>query len=150
MGKYFLLVCALTISIQSCSPPSEEKVRKASARSQEVGAKYIRHQYEEYTDIVEDRIKNLDKDIDRLRGVSNAGRQEAGDNLSNSIINLSSEREQLQAKLNLMKEKSQASEEMLNRHWNIYNRALDSILLDMNAFLDPIKKNEEREKKQAN
>jgi hypothetical protein len=146
MGKYFLAVCALAI-LQSCSPPSEKKVRNASVHSQEVGQKYIRHQYEEYTDILEERIKNLDKDIEKLKDVSAAGRQEAGDNLNNSIINLSAEREQLQARRSFMKEKTKASEDMLNRHWNIYNRALDSILLDMNAFLEPIKKTEEREKK---
>ena len=140
------MVCVLAI-MQSCSPPNEKKVRNASARSQEVGHKYIRHQYEEYTGILEERIKNLDNDIEKLKDVSDAGQQEAGDNLNNSIINLSAEREQLQAKLSFMKEKSKASEEMLNRHWNIYNRALDSILLDMNAFLEPIRKNEEREGK---
>jgi prefoldin subunit 5 len=147
MTKYLLLVCLLA-ALQSCSPPTEKKVRDASDKSREIGEKYIRRQYEEYTGIVQGRIKDLDKDIDKLRDVSAAGRQEAGDNLNNSIISLTTEREQLQAKLNLMKEKSTASQDMLNRHWNIYNRAIDSILMDMNAFLEPIKKNEEREKNQ--
>jgi hypothetical protein len=146
MHRLFILLL-LTVFGFSCSPPTEQRVRDKAEDSQKIGEKYIRHQYDEYTGIVEDRIKNLDNDIEKLRDVSAAGKQEAGDDLNSSIINLTAEREQLQGKLSMMKEKSDASVDMLNRHWNIYNRAIDSIMGDMNAFLEPIKKNEEREAK---
>jgi hypothetical protein len=142
---FFLLLIAVIVF--SCSPPTEQRVRDKTEDSRESGEKYIRHQYDEYTGLVQERIKNLDNDIEKLRDVSAPGRQEAGDDLNNSIINLTAEREKLQAKMNMMKEKSDASVDMLNRHWNIYNRAIDSIMGDMNAFLEPIKKNEEREAK---
>jgi hypothetical protein len=132
---YALLAFLLIIIAGSCrSEISEKDLREAAARSNELNHKYIQKQRDMYIETLEKRIQILEKDLEKLRGVSPEGKKEAGKDIESSVQQLAAEKALLEGSLRMLHEKSDAIEKHIDLNYNRYNYALDSILKDANAF----------------
>ncbi len=136
MKKLLYLPAIVVLVLCSCkSNITEEKVRKAAARSNEINRLYITDQRNTYVKTLEERIEALENDLEKLRGVSAEGKRGAGANIESSLQQLAAEKATLEGNLRRLHEKTLAAERQMDIHYSRYNYALDSMLKDMDNFM---------------
>ncbi len=135
---YTIFICLNLILFAACrSEITEDKVRKAAGSSNEINHEYIQNRRETYVKTLEKRIETLEKDLGKMRDVSDEGKK--GSDIETAVQQIAAEKALLEGSLRMLHEKTELAEKQMDKNFNSYNQSLDSTLKDINAFLETYK-----------
>ncbi len=129
LGLLFLV----TIMFTSCGDDSYDtkRIEQESKESLEAMQKYIRSRREMYEEKLQDKIKETEQNLNKLKDVSADQPSAVGDDLNNSILRLEQQKASLESTLkNLRKESDQFQAETQSIHES-YNAQLNAIVKRM-------------------
>ncbi|MDQ3072143.1 MAG: hypothetical protein M3Q97_02585 [Bacteroidota bacterium] len=129
LGLLFLV----TIMFTSCGDDSYDtkRIEQESKESLEAMQKHIRSRREMYEEKLQDKIKETEQNLNKLKDVSADQPSAVGDDLNNSILRLEQQKASLESTLkNLRKESDQFQAETQSIHES-YNAQLNAIVKRM-------------------